>query len=94
MPDRIDAPMDSMQASRLNPPQHPAFVDPRRPKLSKGQNSMLSGRNPRHRDLGWGVFFSHTENKSPQADFLPPWGPARAIGRGGGAQAGMPNLIR
>jgi hypothetical protein len=84
MADGIYASMHAMKPPRGDPPGHAALVDPRSSKLLERQNPVLPRGDSRNRDLGWGVFFSHTENKSPHPLLLP----SRR------REAGAANLIR
>lgn len=59
MPHRIDAPVDTVQPSRIDVVPHSALSNPQLVKLPNGHHTVLPSRDSRDRHIGSGDFPSH-----------------------------------
>ncbi len=71
MSHRVDATMNAVQPRRRDPSRRPALVDPGQAQLLKRHDTELRCGDPGHCAIAFVDLFSHTENKSTRARFLP-----------------------
>ena len=68
----VNAVVDAMEPTMLDPPRDRALVETNGVKLRNGDNPMLLRRNPRHLSVGGVTFLSHSESKATGLETLPP----------------------
>jgi hypothetical protein len=73
MPNRIDAPMQKVQAPRANPEPHGIGVETDIPQLPHRDNPKLPRRDLRDPDVGWGEKVGHIPTKAPRPLNSPPY---------------------
>jgi hypothetical protein len=72
MPDRIDASVDPVQVSGLDPPRQGAATDASDNQLGSRYHSVLPRRDCCHEMVGRGDFLPHAVQKAPRDASSPP----------------------